>query len=111
MGLTRTDQYTAEIIRNAEFFKALGHPARLKIVHFLLSQKQCVCNVMVDELDLAQATVSQHLKVLKEVGIIQGTIEGTSVCYCINRETWNTIISTFSELSQLNSDTTDSCCK
>ena len=66
-----------------ETFKALGHPARLKILRVLASRGMCICSEVVDELPLAQSTVSQHLKVLKEAGLIQGRIEGPSVCYCI----------------------------
>lgn len=64
-------------------FKALGHPARLRIVQLLSERQTCVCSEVVDELPLAQATVSQHLKVLKEAGIITGEIQGPAVCYCI----------------------------
>ena len=64
-------------------FKALGHPARLRIVQLLSERQTCVCSEVVDELPLAQATVSQHLKVLKEAGIITGVIQGSAVCYCL----------------------------
>ena len=64
-------------------FKALGHPARLRIVQLLSKRQTCVCSEVVDELPLAQATVSQHLKVLKEAGIITGEIQGPAVCYCL----------------------------
>lgn len=63
-------------------FRALGHPARLKIMQ-VLAEKPCICSDVVDELPLAQSTVSQHLKVLKDAGLIAGRIEGPSVCYCI----------------------------
>ena len=69
--------------RLVEVFRALGHPARLKIVRLLMERDTCVCGEVVDELPLAQATVSQHLKVLKEAGIIIGRIEGPAVCYCL----------------------------
>lgn len=64
--------------------KAVGHPIRVKILRILARQETCVCGDIVDELPLAQSTVSQHLRVLKEVGLIQGTIEGTSTCYCVD---------------------------
>jgi ArsR family transcriptional regulator len=64
-------------------FRALGHPARLSIVRLLMERKQCVCGDLVDELPLAQATVSQHLKVLKEAGIIVGEVTGPAMCYCL----------------------------
>lgn len=65
--------------------KALGHPARVRIVQLLLSRDACYCGQIVDELPLAQATVSQHLKVLKEAGLIVGEIEGLRICYCASR--------------------------
>jgi ArsR family transcriptional regulator len=64
-------------------FRALGHPARLSIVRLLLERRQCVCGDLVDELPLAQATVSQHLKVLKEAGIVMGEVLGPATCYCL----------------------------
>ena len=69
--------------RLVEVFRALGHPARLKIVRLLMRRHTCICSEVVDELPLAQATVSQHLKVLKEAAIIVGRIEGPAVCYCL----------------------------
>lgn len=68
--------------------KAIGHPARIAILQYLVRKNACVCGDLVDELGLAQPTISQHLKELKNAGIIQGTIEGTSVCYCINPKVW-----------------------
>ncbi len=66
--------------------KALGHPARVRIVRLLLAHDACYCGQLVDELALAQATVSQHLKVLKEAGLIVGEIDGLRTCYCASRE-------------------------
>lgn len=68
--------------------KALAHPARIAILQELVKTNACVCGSLVEELGLAQPTISQHLKELKQVGLIQGTIEGTSVCYCINPKVW-----------------------
>jgi ArsR family transcriptional regulator len=84
MGVTKTFGFSDEINDMAIVFKALGHPARMAIVEFLVKQKECVCGDIVNELPLAQATISQHLRELKTAGIIKGTIEGTSVCYCLN---------------------------
>lgn len=67
--------------------KALGHPARIQIVRLLACRTTCVCGDIVDELPLSQSTVSQHLKVLKEAGIIRGEIDGPRVCYCLNPRT------------------------
>lgn len=88
MGLTRSEIFTNEQNRLAAMFKVLAHPARIAILQHIISQKACICNDLVGELGLAQATVSQHLKELKNIDIIQGTIEGKSVCYCINSHTW-----------------------
>ncbi len=67
----------------AGFAKALGHPARVEIVRFLLARDSCMCGDLVDHLPLAQSTVSQHLRILKEAGLIQGAIDGPRVCYCV----------------------------
>jgi DNA-binding transcriptional ArsR family regulator len=82
MVTIRTSGYTATDIRTARLAKALAHPARVAILRVLLNRNACVCGDIVEELPLAQSTVSQHLKVLKEAGLIQGTIDGPSVCYC-----------------------------
>lgn len=84
MGVTKTFGFSDEINDMAIVFKALGHPARMAIVEYLVKQKECVCGDIVNELPLAQATISQHLRELKTAGIIKGTIEGTSICYCLN---------------------------
>ncbi len=68
----------------ARMSKALGHPARVKIIRILIRRNSCVCGDLVGEIALAQSTVSQHLKVLKEADLIRGTVEGQNVCYCVN---------------------------
>ncbi|MGZ5248076.1 MAG: ArsR/SmtB family transcription factor [Flavitalea sp.] len=68
--------------------KAIAHPARIAILEYLINSKSCICGDLVEELGLAQATISQHLKELKSAGIIQGTVEGTSICYCIDEKVW-----------------------
>lgn len=88
MGLTKTEMFTAEQNQLAQLLKAMAHPARIAILQRILVSNTCICGDLVEELGLAQATISQHLRELKSVGIIQGTIEGVSVCYCINPETW-----------------------
>ena len=70
--------------RLAELAWALAHPARVRIVRLLLSRNTCLCGEIVDQLPLAQSTVSQHLKILKQSGLIQGEIDGPKVCYCVN---------------------------
>ena len=68
----------------ATLAKALGHPARVRILRLLARKNTCICGEIVDELDLAQSTVSQHLKVMKEAGLVQGEVDGPRVCYCIS---------------------------
>jgi ArsR family transcriptional regulator len=68
----------------AQLAWAVAHPARVRIVRLLISRESCVCGEIVDQLPLAQSTVSQHLKILKESGLIQGEVDGPKVCYCIN---------------------------
>jgi Predicted transcriptional regulators len=89
MGATKTDLFTKKQNEMAAMAKAIAHPARIAILQQLLKANACICGDLVDELGLAQATISQHLKELKNVGLIQGNIEGTSVCYCIDPKVWN----------------------
>jgi predicted transcriptional regulator len=91
MGITKTDIFNEQQNRLALLFKALANPARIAILQHIIRQNACICNDLVGELGLAQATISQHLKELKSIGIIKGSIEGTSVCYCINEEVWQQI--------------------
>ena len=88
MGLTKSKIFSSQQNSSAAVFKALGHPARIAIIQHLLKINGCICGDLVEEIGLAQATISQHLKELKKIGIIQGDINGTSVCYCINEEKW-----------------------
>lgn len=88
MGSSKTENFGNDINELAAITKALGHPARLAILNYLMRTNSCVCGDIVDVLPLAQATVSQHLKALKVAGLIQGEISGTSVCYCIHAENW-----------------------
>ena len=87
MGATKSDFFSDQQNEMAQLLKALAHPARIAIVEYLLAVDSCICGDIVNELPLAQPTVSQHLKELKNANIIQGTIEGTSVCYCLNPKT------------------------
>jgi DNA-binding transcriptional ArsR family regulator len=90
MGLTKSEIFTDKQNKLASMMKALAHPARIAIIQSLINANACVCGDLVDELGLAQPTISQHLKELKNAGLIKGTIEGTSVCYCIDEKTWKT---------------------
>jgi len=89
MGLTKTEEFTKTQNDLASLTKALGHPARIAIIQFLVKAKSCVCGDIVDELPLSQSTVSQHLKELKRVGLIKGDIDGPTTCYCIDEKVWN----------------------
>lgn len=89
MGVSKTEHFTERQNELATLAKALGHPARIAIIDFLLKTESCICGDIVNELPLAQPTVSQHLKELKNAGIIKGSIEGNAICYCINDITWN----------------------
>lgn len=89
MGATRTDLFSERQNTLAILLKALAHPARLAILQNLSGRHRCVCGDLVEELGLAQPTISQHLRELKSAGFITGTVEGTSVCYCINTAVWD----------------------
>ena len=95
MGITKTQNYTEEQNELAQLGKAFSHPARIAIIQHLLKTRQCINGDLVEELGLAQPTVSQHLKELKNLGLIQGTVEGTSMNYCINPEVWRNMRTQF----------------
>lgn len=99
MGITKTERFTAEQNELAILAKAIGHPARIAIIEYLLKIDSCICGDIVNELPLAQPTVSQHLKELKNAGLIKGNIEGTSICYCINEEGFNKLKSFFQNIN------------
>jgi DNA-binding transcriptional ArsR family regulator len=107
MGITKIEAYSEEILNKAQLFKALGHPARIAILEFLAKQTSCICGEIVAELPLSQASISRHLNELKEVGLIKGTISGTSVCYCLNLEKLP-LLHQF--IQQLNSPIYQTCC-
>ena len=89
MGTSKTEEYTSRQVRLSEIARALGHPARIAIIEYLAKSNVCICGDIVDVLPLSQSTVSQHLRELKNAGLIKGEIEGTSVNYCINEKGWN----------------------
>jgi predicted transcriptional regulator len=93
MGASKTSEFSTADNKIANFAKAIAHPARVAILQMLIKRQSCICGDIVDELPLSQSTVSQHLKALKEAGIIKGNIEGTCVCYCIDENIWNAGIS------------------
>ena len=88
MGATKSYEFGVKENRLARYGKALAHPARIAILNFLANKASCQCGDIVDELPLSQSTVSQHLKELKEAGLIKGEIEGAKVCYCIDEKEW-----------------------
>lgn len=111
MGVTKTHHFTDEQNEIATLLKALAHPARVAIVEYLLSVDTCICNDIVAEINLAQPTVSQHLKELKNAGIIQGEIEGKSICYCVNPQTLKKLEHFVDRLFQkIHQQNSGSCC-
>lgn len=108
MGATKTEHFTEQQNQIATIAKALGHPARIAIIEYLLKVNECICGDIVNELPLAQPTVSQHLKELKNAGIIKGNIEGNSICYCINENTISILNDYF--LNIIQTVTKSKCC-
>ena len=91
MGLTKTQIFSTKQNELATIFKVLANPARVAILQYISTQKACICNDIVDEIGLAQPTISQHLKELKSIDLIHGAIDGKKVCYCINLKKWKKI--------------------
>ena len=110
MGISKTELFTEEQNALALYAKAIAHPARVAILHILLSENRCINSDLVKELGLAQATISQHLRELKEIGLIQGTIDGTSMSYCIHTENWKKVEKLFSGLFKMHKAPSGSCC-
>lgn len=106
MGLTKTDLFTENQNEIAMLAKAIAHPARVAIIEYLLKVNACICNDIVNELPLAQPTISQHLKELKNAGIIKGNIEGNAICYCINEQVFGKIQGLFGNSIAIK----NSCC-
>lgn len=110
MGVSRTDLFSDNQNDLAIFAKAFAHPARIAIIQHLLKTNACINNDLVKELGLAQSTISQHLRELKDIGVIQGTIEGTRMCYCINAERWGEIKTQFNALFEQFDQESTMCC-
>ncbi|MBE7510197.1 MAG: winged helix-turn-helix transcriptional regulator [Bacteroidia bacterium] len=98
MGATKTEHFSKKQNQIATIAKALGHPARVAIIEYLLKKNKCICGDIVNELPLAQPTVSQHLKELKNAGVIKGNIEGNAICYCIDEKTLNVLKEYFTKI-------------
>ena len=109
MGASKIINYSEEELLIAKFAKALSHPARVAIISLLLQKQSCVCGDIVEDLPIAQSTVSQHLKELKNAGIIQGEIDGKAICYCINPDTLKKMEHFISEIFR-KIDKQKSCC-
>ncbi|MBL7810697.1 MAG: winged helix-turn-helix transcriptional regulator [Bacteroidetes bacterium] len=110
MAFSKTEEFTVIDNRISRYAKALSHPARVAILKLLLKSQSCVCGDIVEELPLSQSTVSQHLKELKESGLIQGEIDGPRICYCINQKAWEQARKDFAGLLSVEVRNADSCC-
>jgi DNA-binding transcriptional ArsR family regulator len=111
MVTTRLDLQNKTIVRTAALAKAIGHPVRIAILRFLATRDVCICGDITEMLPLAQSTVSQHLKVLKEAGLIKGEVEGVRSCYCINPDGVKDLEEHFATLvSGLIKPESKSCC-
>jgi DNA-binding transcriptional ArsR family regulator len=110
MGATKTEHYTDKQNEIAVLIKALAHPARIAIVEYLMKVDSCICNDIVDELPLAQPTISQHLKELKNAGIIKGDVEGAAICYCVDEKAVQKIQNFFSKISDKLEKRKNNCC-
>ncbi len=109
MGITRTEAFTKQQNELASIAKALAHPARVAIIQYLVKEDRCICGDLVDVLPLAQATVSQHLGELKRAGLIEGTISGTSVRYCLHKVRWARCIAAIEALTNAVRTSTKCC--
>lgn len=109
MGATKTDHFTESQNDISKILKALGHPARVAIIEYLIKVDTCICGDIVNELPLAQPTVSQHLKELKNAGLIKGSIEGNAICYCIEVKAIEKLQAYFAQIS-INIGKKNNCC-
>lgn len=110
MGISKTEHFTDKQNAIATLAKALGHPARVAIIDYLLKVDACICGDIVNELPLAQPTISQHLKELKNAGLIKGNIEGNSICYCINEKAIEKLQNYFLNISSKLEKKKNDCC-
>jgi ArsR family transcriptional regulator, arsenate/arsenite/antimonite-responsive transcriptional repressor len=110
MGATKTEHFTDKQNQIATLAKALGHPARVAIIEYLMSVSTCICGDIVNVLPLAQPTVSQHLKELKNAGLIKGNVEGNAICYCIDENALETLQNYFAAVSTNLLQKKNNCC-
>jgi DNA-binding transcriptional ArsR family regulator len=111
MGTSKTEEFSLKQNQISHLAKALGHPARIAILEVLMKKEDCICGDIVDELPLAQPTVSQHLKELKNAGLIKGSIEGNTVCYCVDQKGIRKLIDYLEAVdAKLEKTKTKKCC-
>ena len=110
MGLAKSELFTTSQNQIAGLAKVLGHPARVAILEHLFKINSCICGDLVNEIGLAQPTISQHLRELKSLELIKGTIEGTKVCYCINKEKWIAMKTVIKAFLNMDIDSKSNCC-
>ena len=110
MGATKTEYFDERQNRLAILAKALGHPARIAIIDYLISVDACICGDIVNELPLAQPTVSQHLRELKSAGLIKGNVEGNAICYCIDETALQTLQAYFANIASALAKKNNNCC-
>lgn len=110
MGASKTEHFTSKQNNIATMAKALGHPARVAILEYLMKVDTCICGDIVNELPLAQPTVSQHLKELKNAGLIKGEVEGNAICYCIDEKSIEKLLAYFGHITDKLSNKKNNCC-
>lgn len=111
MAIHKKDAFTNSEQQLAAYAKAMSHPARIAILKILAQKNSCICGEIVEVLPLAQSTVSQHLKELKEAGLVSGTVDGPRSCYCINRKALEKFGNAFNSLfDKITADQENSCC-
>ena len=110
MGLAKTEIFTDHQNQIAIFAKAFGHPARVAILQQLFKMDSCYCGSLVNEIGLAQPTISQHLKELRNLGLVKGNVEGTSVCYCIDKDNWTAMKAVMGDFLDQDLPENEDCC-
>lgn len=110
MGAIKSGAYTEVQEKLAEIAKALGHPARIGILQEIGSQQSCQCGQLAETVGLAQSTMSQHLKELKNAGIIKGSIDDSRACYCLSTENLKELITFLNQITNAENQQLDNCC-
>ncbi|AOZ98105.1 ArsR/SmtB family transcription factor [Flavobacterium commune] len=110
MGATKTEHFTIQQNELAMLAKAIGHPARIAIIEYLIKVDSCICGDIVNELPLSQPTISQHLKELKNAGLIKGNFEGNTICYCLDENGFEKIKLFFNHVNTYLENKKNQCC-